>query len=116
MTIPEIIVFLVIIMYVRRDIQWSKHKLIRLRVLILNGHFKTQISVMEGLFRIDGKFLAKILKIKVHIAKIYHNIDLFKLKLTSFFKRANFTKLAHFYTLKETFSKIIFTDGALPLI
>ncbi len=64
MTIPEIIVFLVIIMYVRRDIQWSKHKLIRLRVLILNGHFKTQISVMEGLFRIDGKFLAKNFKDK----------------------------------------------------
>lgn len=57
MTIPEIIVFLIIIMYVRRDLKWSRNKLHRLRILILAGHYKKETSVMEKIFHIDGDFL-----------------------------------------------------------
>lgn len=59
MTIPEIIVFLIIIMYVRRDLKWSKNKLQRLRMLILAGHFDRQTSVMEKIFNIDSEFLTE---------------------------------------------------------
>lgn len=59
MTIPEIIVFLIIIMYVRRDLKWSRNRLHKLRILILDGHFEKQTSVMEKMFHIDGEFLAE---------------------------------------------------------
>lgn len=57
MTIPEIIVFLIIIMYIRRDLKWSRNKLYKLRILILNGCFERQTSVMEKIFNIDSEFL-----------------------------------------------------------
>ena len=59
MTIPEIIAFLIIVMYVCRDKKWSKHKLKRLRVLIINGHFREETRRLEKMFSINSNFMRK---------------------------------------------------------
>ena len=59
MTIPEVIAFLIIVMYICKDKKWSGYNLRRLRVLIIQGHFKRETKKIEKLFSVNSNFMKK---------------------------------------------------------